>query len=147
MHILRAPPPMPKPAAATVDRRRELGQVAVQLHAAGSEFPLLGAAIHEPALGQAWRRAKRRAAVAKGREDIFDSKRRLVLLRMGRNADAIAAYDSALKLRPDAPPPCTAGGIAKLRSGDRSGGQADVAAAKAIQQELDVVFEVDGVRP
>lgn len=103
-------------------------------------------AIHELALGEAL--AACETAVGRSPKDakIFDSKG-FVLLRMGRNADAIATYDSALKLRPDAAPSLYGRGIARLRSGDRSGGEADVAAAKAIDQGVDEVFEVYGVRP
>lgn len=83
------------------------------------------------------------AALSKspGSAAAMDSKA-FVLLRMGRFRDAIATFDEALKLRPQYPASLFGRGVAKLRSGDRTGGLADVEAAR--KKDADIVNEYAG---
>lgn len=56
----------------------------------------------------------------------------LVALRSGRPDEAITRYDRALALQPKLAPSLYGRGLAKLTKGDAAGGQADIAAAKAM---------------
>jgi tetratricopeptide (TPR) repeat protein len=64
-----------------------------------------------------------------------------VLFKLGRYRDSIAAYDSVLRIEPRNAYSLYGRGMAKLRAGDTPGGQADIAAAKAIK---DVATEMAG---
>lgn len=56
----------------------------------------------------------------------------LVALRMGHLDEATKRYDQALALNPRQAPSLYARGITRLRAGDTDRGQADIAAAKAL---------------
>jgi tetratricopeptide (TPR) repeat protein len=56
----------------------------------------------------------------------------LVAVRDGRLPEAIKRYDKALELAPKQAASLYGRGYAKIKSGDKAGGEADVAAAKAI---------------
>ena len=77
---------------------------------------------------------------------ILDS-RGFVELRLGRFDEAIKDYDGALKAQPNQSPSLYARGIAKIRKGDRQGGAADVAAARARWSGVDSIFARLGVAP
>jgi tetratricopeptide (TPR) repeat protein len=57
--------------------------------------------------------------------------RALVYLKLGQLDKAIADYDAALKTNPELAGPLYGRGMAKLRTGDVAGGDADTASAKA----------------
>jgi hypothetical protein len=59
---------------------------------------------------------------------------------------AIADYDSALKLQPQTASSLYGRGVAKRKKGDSSGGNADIAAARAIQANIGEEFARDGVK-
>ncbi|OEZ57703.1 tetratricopeptide repeat protein [Duganella sp. HH105] len=69
-----------------------------------------------------------------------------VLLRMGRYADSVAAYDAALALRPALPHSLYGRGIAQRRLGKRSEGDADIKAALAINNNIAATFAGYGVK-
>lgn len=71
----------------------------------------------------------------------------LVALRTGRLDDALARYDHALALAPKLAPSLYGRGITKVRHGDQVGGAADIAAAKAIDPEVDHELTRAGVTP
>ena len=62
--------------------------------------------------------------------------RGLVLLKLGRLDEAIADYDAALKLYAKGPTALYGRGVAKRKKGDVAGGDADIAAAKAIKPDV-----------
>jgi tetratricopeptide (TPR) repeat protein len=70
-----------------------------------------------------------------------------VLLRLGRYAEAIAAYDRAVQLQPKQAASLYGRGVAKLRLGDRSGGAADLDAARKVSPLVDEEFADYGVTP
>jgi tetratricopeptide (TPR) repeat protein len=67
-------------------------------------------------------------------------------LKSGQLDAAIADYDSVLKLRPKTASSLYGRGVAKLKKGDGSGGNSDIAAAKAIQANIDDEFARAGVK-
>jgi tetratricopeptide (TPR) repeat protein len=67
-------------------------------------------------------------------------------LKSGQLDAAIADYDSVLKLRPKTASSLYGRGVAKLNKGDGSGGNSDIAAAKAIQANIDDEFARAGVK-
>jgi tetratricopeptide (TPR) repeat protein len=73
--------------------------------------------------------------------------RAFVLLRLGRLAEAIAAYDDALRLRPTQAASLYGRGVAETRAGDKARGQADLAAARAQEPSIDKTFAGYGVTP
>ena len=73
--------------------------------------------------------------------------RALVLLRQGRLEDAVAAYDAALKMRPELSSSLYGRGIAKLGLKRAKEGEADLAAARAITPEVADTFAEWGVTP
>lgn len=68
-----------------------------------------------------------------GRNSGFMDSRAWVLLRMGRLDEAIGQYDAAIKAQPKQAWSIYGRGLAKLRKGDKTGAEADIAAAKAIE--------------
>jgi len=62
--------------------------------------------------------------------------RGLVLLKLGRLDEAIADYDAALKVYAKGPTALYGRGVAKRKKGDVAGGDADIAAAKAIKPDV-----------
>ena len=77
---------------------------------------------------------------------ILDS-RAFVRLRQGEFAAAIRGYDEALAVAAELPASLYGRGIAKLRSGDTAGGEADVAAARKLAPKIDEAFAEWGVKP
>ena len=73
--------------------------------------------------------------------------RGLVYLQLGRFDEAIAEYSEALKLEPKRASSLFGRGIAKLRKGDVAGGNADIAAAKAIKADIAEDFLRIGIVP
>jgi tetratricopeptide (TPR) repeat protein len=70
-----------------------------------------------------------------------------VELRLSRYGEAIADYDKAVALSSDRAPMLFGRGIAKLRKGEKIGGDADIAAAKAKQPDIAEEFKKMGVSP
>jgi tetratricopeptide (TPR) repeat protein len=77
--------------------------------------------------------------------DVLDT-RGFVHLRLGKYDDAIKDYDAALKLDPKIAGALYGRGVAKMKKGDRAGAGTDVAAAKAIQSNIDSEFGKLGLR-
>jgi tetratricopeptide (TPR) repeat protein len=76
----------------------------------------------------------------------YDS-RGLVQLRLGAYDKAIADYDAALALQPKTAWSLYGRGVAKIRTGHAAEGQADIAAATAINAELPALAKAAGVTP
>jgi tetratricopeptide (TPR) repeat protein len=66
-------------------------------------------------------------------------------LRLGRLDEAIANYDAALKSNPGLADSLYGRGLAKRKKGDQGGGDADLAAARAIQADIADDFAKYGV--
>ena len=77
---------------------------------------------------------------------VLDS-RSLVLLRQGAFAKAVADYDSALAQRPSLAWSHEGRGIAKLRQGAASDGNADIAPAKTLDSDVERFAKEHGVTP
>ncbi|TFW24045.1 tetratricopeptide repeat protein [Duganella callida] len=75
----------------------------------------------------------------------LDSKA-FVLLRLQRYREARAAYDQALAQRPDLPASLFGRGLARLRLGDSTGGQADLRAARTRDAGVDAEFAAMGIK-
>lgn len=75
---------------------------------------------------------------------IADSKG-FVLLRLARPKEAVAAYDEALQLRTRHSESLYGRGLAKLKLGMTSEGEADIAAARAIRADVETEFADYGV--
>ena len=78
--------------------------------------------------------------------DYLDS-RGLVHFRMGNYKAAIADYDKALELEPDAAYSLFVRGLAHKKLGDAAAGDKDIAAAKAIDADVVGYFRRRGVTP
>jgi tetratricopeptide (TPR) repeat protein len=74
----------------------------------------------------------------------FDS-RGLIYLKMGEWKLAVADFSSALRLDPKLASARYGRGLAKLKSGDQTGGKVDTAAAKAIEHDIDDRFSHYGL--
>ncbi|MGE5200523.1 MAG: tetratricopeptide repeat protein [Acidobacteriota bacterium] len=72
--------------------------------------------------------------------------RGFLYLKLGRYDAAIVEYDAALKLDPKKAVSLYGRGLAKHATGDRAGGDADIAAAKARDASLPRLFRQMGVR-
>jgi tetratricopeptide (TPR) repeat protein len=75
--------------------------------------------------------------------DALDS-RGLINLKQGKNADALSDYDSAVRYNRQASS-LFGRGIAKLRTGDRNGGNDDIATAKGITPNIAEEFRGYGI--
>lgn len=73
--------------------------------------------------------------------------RGFVLMRLGRYDEAIASYDSALKLNPIEPDSLYGRGICELRTGKKERGRADIKAAAALSFSVADEFAHYGVQP
>ncbi len=82
-----------------------------------------------------------------GRVAQFRISRGLVRLRLGQNREAIEDFDAALKDRADAPWALYGRGVAKLKSGDKPGGDADLQAAAAVAPRLAETARNIGIAP
>ena len=67
-------------------------------------------------------------------------------LKVGRLDEAIADYDAALKLNPKLASSLYGRSMAKRKKGDATGGDADMAAAKAIQADIAEKMAIYGIR-
>jgi tetratricopeptide (TPR) repeat protein len=76
----------------------------------------------------------------------YDS-RGLVELRLARYDRAIADYDAALKITPKLAWSLYGRGLAKIKTGQTADGQADIAAAVAINAELPNLAKARGIAP
>ncbi len=76
--------------------------------------------------------------------DALDS-RGLINLKQCKNADALADYDSAVRYNPRQASSLFGRGVAKLRTGDRNGGNDDIVAAKGITASIAEEFRGYGV--
>jgi tetratricopeptide (TPR) repeat protein len=72
--------------------------------------------------------------------------RAFVHMRGGRFREAIPDYDAAIKGIPQDPYSLYGRGIAKIRTGDTAGGQADIEASKAVQ-DVTAEFTAYGLTP
>ncbi|MDB5464100.1 MAG: hypothetical protein JWP28_3383 [Phenylobacterium sp.] len=77
---------------------------------------------------------------------VMDS-RGLVLLRLGRVDDAIAQYDSSIRLQPKNPWSLYGRGLAKVKKGAKAEGEADIQAALALQPNLAQQAKSYGIEP
>jgi tetratricopeptide (TPR) repeat protein len=77
--------------------------------------------------------------------DTFDT-RGFVYLKLGQFDAALKDYDAALRIEPKLAGSLYGRGIAKQKKGDRSGGNTDIAAAKAIRADIADEFSRYGVR-
>ncbi|HZZ67051.1 MAG TPA: tetratricopeptide repeat protein [Phenylobacterium sp.] len=68
-------------------------------------------------------------------------------IRQGAFKAAIADYDEALKVRPKTASSLYGRGLAKIRVGDDTGGQADMAAARQLQPDIAEVYLRRGLKP
>jgi tetratricopeptide (TPR) repeat protein len=78
--------------------------------------------------------------------DALDS-RGLIYLKQCRNADALADYASAVSYNPRKASSIFGRGIAKMRTGDRSGGDEDIVTAKGIIGGIAEEFRGYGITP
>jgi tetratricopeptide (TPR) repeat protein len=72
--------------------------------------------------------------------------RGMVLLRMGRYQDAIAAYNAALAQRPKYYTSLYGRGLARRKLGEHESGNADLKAARAINTGVDAEFDEMGLK-
>jgi formylglycine-generating enzyme required for sulfatase activity len=72
--------------------------------------------------------------------------RGLTYLRLGQFDKAIADYDNALRLDPKQATSLYGRGLAKRRKGDQGGGDADIAAAKALRPSIADDFAAQGIK-
>lgn len=70
-----------------------------------------------------------------------------VMLRLGRYDEAIEHADAAIALAPTMAAPLYVRGIARIRSGDRRGGERDLAAARRLAFDIDTEYRSWGVTP
>lgn len=73
--------------------------------------------------------------------------RAFVSFRQKKFADAVQRYDAVLKIRPNQAASLYGRGLAKLRAGDKPGGDADLAAAVKLSATVAEPFAEAGVRP
>jgi tetratricopeptide (TPR) repeat protein len=76
--------------------------------------------------------------------DALDS-RGLINLKLCNNAEALADYESAVRYNPRQASSLFGRGVAKLRTGDRNGGNDDIVAAKGITASIAEEFKGYGV--
>lgn len=77
--------------------------------------------------------------------DIYNT-RGFVQLKLGAFARAIADYSAAIEKKPKDADSLYGRGLAKLKSGDKRGGDADIAAAKAIKADIAEEYAGNGVK-
>ncbi|MEA3061447.1 MAG: hypothetical protein QOJ94_1228 [Sphingomonadales bacterium] len=86
-------------------------------------------------------------AVAAQSNAAFLDSRALVELRLGKTEAARKDYDAALALEPLHSSSLYGRGIARIRLGDKAGGEADLAAARKLDFEIDSAYKSYGVTP
>jgi tetratricopeptide (TPR) repeat protein len=87
------------------------------------------------------------AAMRRDKTSAVMETRGLVLLRMDRLDEAIAQYTAAIKAQPRAAPALYGRGIAELKKGQKTEGDADITAATAIAPGLPAQYKRFGVEP
>ncbi len=87
------------------------------------------------------------AVAAQPGDASYQDSRALVLLRMRRYGDSIAAYDTALSARPTEVASFYGRGIAKHRNGDSRGGDTDIRAARDLDADVARRFAGFGIKP
>jgi tetratricopeptide (TPR) repeat protein len=87
------------------------------------------------------------AALKRDKTSEVMTNRGLVLLRMGRLDEAIAQYSAALKAQPRDAPALYGRGVAELKKGQKTEGDADIAAAEAIAPGLAQQYRRYGLVP
>ena len=70
----------------------------------------------------------------------------MIYLKMGRFDSAIEDYSSALRIEPKMASALYGRGLARIKKGDASGGNADVTAAKNLETKIAEDFSNYGVR-
>lgn len=86
-------------------------------------------------------------AVRKDRNSVLMTYRGLVLYRMGRTDEALAQYAAAIKAQPRAAMALYLRGLAEEKKGDKTAGDADLAAARAIAPNLAQEYRRFGLAP
>ena len=87
------------------------------------------------------------AALKGDRVSAVMGNRGLVLLRMGRLDDAIVQYTAAIGQQPKLAPALYGRGLAELKKGDKTKGEADIAAANALAPGLAAQYRRFGLAP
>ncbi len=103
-------------------------------------------ATHNTALDSALKDCTKAIALMDDPTPALDS-RGFVYLQMKRYDDAIVDFDAALKQSPEMAASLFSRGVAKIRKGDRPGGEKDLAAARLITKEIDKAYAGYGVVP
>ncbi|WP_374547125.1 tetratricopeptide repeat protein [Rhodoblastus sp.] len=70
-----------------------------------------------------------------------------IYIKLEKYNDAIANFDKAIEFAPVMPSPYYGRGIAKLRTGDKVGGMADIAQAKKLLPNIEEIYSKTGVTP
>jgi tetratricopeptide (TPR) repeat protein/predicted aspartyl protease len=86
-------------------------------------------------------------AIRKDKNSVFMRSRALVLLRMGRTDDALAQYAAVIKLQPRDAVAIYGRGVAELKKGQTTEGDADIAAATAIARNIGAQYKRWGLAP
>jgi tetratricopeptide (TPR) repeat protein len=86
------------------------------------------------------------AVTQRPEESAFQDSRGFVLLRLGRYADAVTAYDASLKLIPERSMSLYGRGVAKRLRGDQGGGDADINHALQLDAHVATVFADYGIK-
>jgi tetratricopeptide (TPR) repeat protein len=73
--------------------------------------------------------------------------RGLVYLKLKRFDEALADYDAAVNGDPESASALYGRGVAKLRTGDKAGGNKDIAAAKKLDSRIAATYAKRGVTP
>jgi tetratricopeptide (TPR) repeat protein/predicted aspartyl protease len=87
------------------------------------------------------------AALKRDKTSDVMANRGLVLFRMGRLDEAIVQYSAAIKAQPRAAPALYGRGLAELKKGQKTEGDADIAAAEAIAPGLAQQYRRYGLAP
>lgn len=87
------------------------------------------------------------AAIRKDRNSVLMTYRGLVLYRMGRVDDAVTQYAAAIRAQPRAAMALYLRGLAEEKTGDKTAGEADFAAARAIAPGLAQEYRRFGLAP
>ena len=87
------------------------------------------------------------AALRPGRVGMYVDSLGMVELQQGNYPAAITLYTEALRSLPESPATLFGRGIARLRTGDAAGGQADLARARRFDPQIDERFVRYGLRP
>lgn len=133
------------------DRAAALMGPVLDLHRRDSSFPQMLNA-------RSWHRALAAIELDEAMKDIdraiklagplpsFLDTRAVIALRQKNYAAAVADETAALAKTPNLAPALYTRGLARLATGDKSGGEADIAAARAIRPSLDQTYAPYGLR-